>query len=148
VLIPVEGGETKERQKDKKKLKEYVFNIRALENILYLHDDQQMHNHKYVTEHIYKCAFVGNHISVKYNRVYIAARVYTMAITKTDLFITYIQRGKLKVILVASVRSVTIQAKSALKDTIISDNEETLEGFVQNGGKCLTIVVQLGRGIC
>jgi len=41
---------------------------------------------------------------------------------------------------------VTIQAKSGLKDTIISDNEETLEGFVQNGGKCPTIVVQLGRG--
>lgn len=46
----------------------------------------------------------------------------------------------------ASVWSVTIQAKSGLKDTIISDNEETLEGFVQNGGKCLTIEVQLGRG--
>ena len=30
----------------------------------------------------------------------------------------------------ASVWSVTIQAKSGLKDTIISDNEETLEGFV------------------
>ena len=35
----------------------------------------------------------------------------------------------------ASIRSVTIQARLRLKDTIISYNEETLEGFVENGGE-------------
>ena len=84
--------EIKERQKDKKKCKQYVFNIRALESILYLYDDQQMHIHKHVTKHIYKCAFVGNNISIKYKCVYVAAsvRVYRVAITKTDFFIAYI----------------------------------------------------------
>jgi len=68
-----------------------VFNVRAMENILYLNDDQQMHIHKHATEHIYKCAFVGNHISIKYNCVYVAASVsvYRMAITKNDFFIAY-----------------------------------------------------------
>jgi hypothetical protein len=92
VGIPVEEGEIKERQKDKKKLKQYVFNIRALENILYLYDDQQMHVHKHATEHMYKCGFVNNLMSIKYNCVFVAAsvRVYTMATTKTDFFIAYI----------------------------------------------------------
>jgi hypothetical protein len=90
VEIPVEEGAIEERQKDKKKLKLYVFNIRPPDNILYLCDDQQMHIHKYVTKHVYKCALVGNHISIKYNCVYVAVSVYTMAITKTGFFIAYI----------------------------------------------------------
>lgn len=71
---------------------------------------------------------------MKYNCVYVAASVCTMAITKNDHLHGLYLKGKLKVILVASVRSVTIQAKSGLKDTIISDNEETLESSFKMGG--------------
>ena len=55
----------------------YVFHTCALKNILYLYDNQQMHIHKYVIEHMYKCELFGNHISIKYNYVYVAATVGT-----------------------------------------------------------------------
>ena len=109
--IPVEG-ET-ERQEE---IKTICVQYPCTGEYFVLNDYQPLHIHKYVTEHINECAFVGNHISTKYeyNCVYVAASLYTMAITKTDFFIAYTERGKLKVILVVSVRSVTIQAKSGL----------------------------------